>query len=421
MKPGGGIWRAATAGTRALASVTGGRAPGCWREGLRRATGRLGAVPRSCAWMEPLTRRAPKLCSASLLGGSLSELVGHTVSPDPPEAKPRGERVAVGANAPSRGKGDRPCPVVTSELNGRGSNARKNGPSLVDAACAARLPKRANQTLVARCADEPRPARRALPSTQREVAPASNGAEALRRDIEANLERPRAATRAAYSDPAKPSAPRGGQLRVDSACSSEVFAQRLIDRVRCKLRRPALAAGAARWQSSDLIGAPWSTDLAGPTASASLVHRLAGVEPLGFSPAPTPRTGNENDSPRPLGRDRLSRETKGKTPVPALADGEWVRPRSERGESAPAASAEVGHRIADGGREEEPIAAPSFAEPLPPLAPPETGATGVLALAKEAARRGAREEATAPEDLDALAAKIQLILDEQARRHGIDV
>jgi hypothetical protein len=200
-----------------------------------------------------------------------------------------------------------------------------------------------------------------------------------------------------------------------------VLARRLIDRVRSKLRLAALAAGAALWRSSETLGTPWSTGLAGATASASLVHRLAGVEAFGPSPVPTPRTGNESGSPVPPRRDRLSRETKGKTPVCALAEGEWVRRRSERGESAPAARAEVGHRIADGGREEEPIAAPSFAEPLPPLAPPETGATGVLALAKEAARRGAREEATAPEDLDALAAKIQLILDEQARRHGIDV
>jgi hypothetical protein len=72
----------------------------------------------------------------------------------------------------------------------------------------------------------------------------------------------------------------------------------------------------------------------------------------------------------------------------------------------------------------ERIAPPSLAVSLPalsPSTPQQTAFTGALPLASETARQGAREEARPSEDLDALAAKIKFILDEQARRHGIDV
>ena len=59
---------------------------------------------------------------------------------------------------------------------------------------------------------------------------------------------------------------------------------------------------------------------------------------------------------------------------------------------------------------------------LPPLIPPQMVGMPLLPIAAVTARQGARAEAEeAEEDLDVLAAKIKLILDEQARRHGIDV
>jgi hypothetical protein len=67
-------------------------------------------------------------------------------------------------------------------------------------------------------------------------------------------------------------------------------------------------------------------------------------------------------------------------------------------------------------------ASPVVAESLPPLLPPPLVGMPVLPIALATAREGARDEAReAAEDLDALAAKIKLILDEEARRHGIDV
>lgn len=67
-------------------------------------------------------------------------------------------------------------------------------------------------------------------------------------------------------------------------------------------------------------------------------------------------------------------------------------------------------------------ASPVVAESLPPLLPPPLVGMPVLPVALATAREGARDESReSAEDLDALAAKIKLILDEQARRHGIDV
>jgi hypothetical protein len=67
-------------------------------------------------------------------------------------------------------------------------------------------------------------------------------------------------------------------------------------------------------------------------------------------------------------------------------------------------------------------AAPVVAESLPPLLPSPLVGMPILPIALATAREGARDESLeSAEDLDALAAKIKFILDEQARRHGIDV
>ena len=67
------------------------------------------------------------------------------------------------------------------------------------------------------------------------------------------------------------------------------------------------------------------------------------------------------------------------------------------------------------------IEPPTIAPQLPPLIPPQMVGMPVLPVAAATARRGARAEETADEDLDLLADRIKRILDEEARRHGIDV
>jgi hypothetical protein len=70
----------------------------------------------------------------------------------------------------------------------------------------------------------------------------------------------------------------------------------------------------------------------------------------------------------------------------------------------------------------EPIAPPAAASSLPALVPAQKVREAAFPLAGIMAQLGSRGEAAAKEDdLDLLAAKLKRILDEQARRHGIDV
>ncbi len=69
-----------------------------------------------------------------------------------------------------------------------------------------------------------------------------------------------------------------------------------------------------------------------------------------------------------------------------------------------------------------PVVSPTVAPPLPLLLYPQRTGLQPLPRAAETARQDAREEGPpATDDLDELATKIKQILDEQARRHGIDV
>jgi hypothetical protein len=78
-----------------------------------------------------------------------------------------------------------------------------------------------------------------------------------------------------------------------------------------------------------------------------------------------------------------------------------------------------------GGESESPvqIAPPAAATSLPPLLPPQiAGKPSSLAATAIIQGVARQEEAAATEnDQSALATKIKRILDEEARRHGIDV
>ncbi len=443
MKQAGEIWRAAAVGSRALAN---GRAPVCWREGLKRAAAQMGALRRSCAWLEPDAGQAPKLRSEPLLGRCLVELVGQSVqreasaretdlpwpakSSKPPSCEPLG---AGAANGQSRRRRDVTCPSDCSKANWREPPDRSDPCSQPDAARVAELPKQADGALLAQYVDE-RSARGGSPQVARAQAGRTDSArqavETRRPNIEAIRDRFKTSGRAALSAPQKR---RGSQLRVESESSLfETLAQRLIERDRSDLRRASLATSFSEGRLSKHLGAPWSMDLAGPTASADLLHRLAGSDQLrpsiNSSPVASALNGDQSDWLSPQARDRQSREVAAQAGRAAACPGaapELIQSQSEPDESPPAASDEVSYRATDGqravGRTPGQIAPPSLAESLPPLAPPQTTTTHALPLASETARRGARDEASAPEDLDALAAKIKLILDEQARRHGIDV
>ena len=103
-----------------------------------------------------------------------------------------------------------------------------------------------------------------------------------------------------------------------------------------------------------------------------------------------------------------------------LEGGNHNNPQAEHGH------AEHIHRAGDehvhiAGNYGEQIMPPVVASQLPPLATSQRIDMPPLPVATATARLGARAEMIIEEDLDMLAAKIKRILDDEARRHGIDV
>lgn len=116
--------------------------------------------------------------------------------------------------------------------------------------------------------------------------------------------------------------------------------------------------------------------------------------------------------------------TRSSAPTERLASGHYQRtpqesrlPQSAHEAQAPWAS-EMSEPLV---QPNETTAPPAMASQLPPLLPPQQPGVPALPLAAAGARQGAWIEAMEELDLDALADNIKRILDEQARRHGIDV
>jgi hypothetical protein len=127
------------------------------------------------------------------------------------------------------------------------------------------------------------------------------------------------------------------------------------------------------------------------------------------------REGFEGLAPTSLGGSRPFTDPVGS---PSQAEKIFARLR----EAAPELAAGVSLPIDEVPVPTAEIAPPAIAERLPPLALPVEEGTPSPAVAATMAWAGAQAEAAVPDDdLDLLAAKIKRILDEEARRYGIDV
>ena len=109
-------------------------------------------------------------------------------------------------------------------------------------------------------------------------------------------------------------------------------------------------------------------------------------------------------------------------PIPAGGDSDgWVGP----GPDVDGASHRNGRLEADNGEVVSVVnrfAPPQMADTLPPLRPPVGLGSVAMPVAAAAVRRSAQREAAAVEDdLDELAGKLRRILEEESRRHGIDI
>jgi hypothetical protein len=293
----------------------------------------------------------------------------------------------------------------------------------------------------------------------------------IARDDEAHLHRRQltvsAKPRATFAPVLQPS----GDFQAEAESLNKTFAQRLVRRTVNAIRHLQPSAN-NETQANECLSEQWSTTLDGAAVSSnSLVEIIAGgmnairmkqskdmMNESSVVAHPRPGARHETSSahsPRSLDSEMILRRERhlsshsSGTDVDAEASVITDRDSAPRlradaptpREFLPASFSNRHPRVGsfddpfgderEGGKEAvgfsnvERIAPPALAPSLPSLTPsPEeaqTDVTSVLPLASEIARQGARKEAESPEDLDALAAKIKFILDEQARRHGIDV
>lgn len=191
-----------------------------------------------------------------------------------------------------------------------------------------------------------------------------------------------------------------------------------------------------------LLTHTWSAPIAGPKAPQDLLNRLRRLAPQRKLAAQS--SGHDHGASH-MARSTFPRQgvaqagtlMPGHPPSGTLIneDREQASPdrasasaslRSNRGETWSTPEDHHDHRTvaqpSTASGQEARIPPQSVTSPLPPLIPPWVVGMHTEHIAAAIVAQGARDEAAAVgSDLDVLAAKIKRILDEEARRHGIDV
>ncbi|HEV3469725.1 MAG TPA: hypothetical protein VG148_10420 [Pyrinomonadaceae bacterium] len=443
---------------RALNALAAGRAPACWRRETAREAARPGALRRACAWV---AESAPpvRLRAEPLFGSCLSSFAsGDGRAADPPQAVPCSPRPA---GATPDDPPQRPAPFSCAH-----GDAKPAPPE---------LPERADRELLCRLAgEETRPADSAK-STRRESEvchpePRPRARRAAAPECGASGPRP-----SPPPEPPRPARDVRPQSRPADLCDATRSASaqsrwrdELSGRTRRVLARAGSPPAAADAREEKPFDGLWAQPVAaGPEAPPGLLSNLVNpprsTEPAARDervPAGRRKPVNPADSEPPARRTRppLTQEGAGlasseRFAAPGVGSANGApAPRRHSHASAAAGAARApaqadgpphGHRraVTPEGEYLGPLRGvldtqaadddaeglwarggdpPALAAQLPPLIPAPAGwpAPGV---ASAAARQGARDEAAADEDLEALAAKIRRILEEDARRHGIDV
>lgn len=210
------------------------------------------------------------------------------------------------------------------------------------------------------------------------------------------------------------------------------------------LRRSGVSPAAPGDAGAQLLNKQVFLTVSGETAPRDLLTRLAGggVAASGAARKFAERSGgHQSSAPRasrgdtaqtfPDAGPNASTTSGGSAVLPiqtrtSLLDAKQLRASATAEDSAPGVNTSlmsVNNYLSDAETSTTGAAAsPVVAESLPPLLPPPLLGMPILPIALATAREGARAESReTAEDLDALAAKIKLILDEEARRHGINL
>lgn len=421
----------------------GGQAPRFWKRELFRQADRMATVLRSCVWLKQLAEVHPALFDQPLLGNCLTEVTStgrqtsdlvetearrgrrhlNRVAPVPKrvnrkmteaersrtsrekpeiETRPRSRWPATSHPSKPRGKGDK---VLNLAPKADGSLLKRIAGAVVEVSNHHRV----SLAQVSR-----------LPVGHPHSSPAVV-ARSLRNQDWRNLVSFRAAkawvadwptlTRHAVTPPAMSNAPEQ---------TNEVEGN----------------------VSPSLLTDQWVTPMTGPQASPEMLVRLASaVEPDAIRGATSMKRKTEESTAgsRPFTVRANSSDLKNPDVRPSSSVGGQREPFVRRFEAIfseqdqrlhtsgidqePAVQRELTATIAQGELSAPPFVGSSLSKSMPPLLPAASPNAPVLPMATDNVRSGAwRDEVRAQEpDLELLAAQMKRILDEEARRHGIDI
>jgi hypothetical protein len=402
-----------------LSIFEGGRSPEFWRQQHARRVEWTNTIQRSSGWLEEIVNVDLELSGQPLLGDTLAALMSRHAGP----------KTVATDSAAARATFSEPTRIGERESNARADfNRRKSFRALLDrvpepkravftpristkndrAEGVLQLQQQAGSSLLRRIAAEAREFSDFLSEPgggvdanggKRNSAHSINVAERLRRD------RLRAATlAAAQSTVAERFSPPTRITPVEAATLLERAARRIkMTLVSESLLRRALSSavepgGASRHDLRSLTD-HWSMPLSGPVASANILMRLASAD---RSLDLLNDAAKDISSVDPLEQSLASSRVP--QPVYDSTASASQTTRSSTPTDAPA------------------IAPPSVTQSLPPLHSHKQDDVVVPVAAATAQRQARIEEHIAREDdLPLLAERLDRILKQEARRHGIDV
>lgn len=439
------------------AALSGGKSPACWWRDLVRKTEGLTAVRRGGAWVEEIRAIHPRLCEGPLLGTMLSVLTGRASQAQetqPKTARPGKARFARWENPLELNRNKTTANASTSspfqpKVSNRQSGAKRKVFGETPAGCSAqtlsKLQAQADGSLLNRLAG----GNLVFESTE----PQQAGSSPVKGKHDVAFGGTEQKQTRSFSATGKSSA-----AVFPPACRESAARQDWLNRLgqragKAMTQKQPDTTGSAKLAQDDAqvsgqspsLQEQWSMPLDGMCASLDLLNRLVQEDLPGgegnsgralprSSRGQPPPSSEKPRPPRPIEKsDEFSQrsdswdgwhgepasgandfESKGTPPDTARAGSTLFAPE-------PGADGQVGHGEGET-KSSAPIIPPNVTPSLPDLLPPQRVGAQPLPVAAGTARRGAREEAAMNmDDLDTLAGKVKQILDEQARRHGIDV
>lgn len=424
-------------------SLSVGRSPGLWRRELARSTMRLGLLGWASAWIEPLVAIELRLRDGPLLGRCIAELTVYkerAAQSDDSNRLPRRSipgRASTGlTKLPGQDRRWKESQLAASDIlrsrgvnekmsaasnashtsnspsNSAGSTPPKLEPAQSDSRATvsslAQLPSEASLSLLTRLVQDSSPLHRA--EAKSEVL---NGPSINREQTGA-----RPSKRAGY-DPVEKARQTNSHTNWQAG-----FSKRAEDALRRVAHRLSQSAERAELR----LGPQLSLALTGQTAPQVLLTRLTSTtdssrqarRASGDKPAINPSLSDAREkNANPMAARQQERIT-----GQSVSNNE-LRQRADHSISARSmieASNQEANSFSTGSGQTERIVLPVESPLLPPLTTPQSVGVEPIPVAATIATHQARaESAAADDDLDKLAAKIKLILDEQARRHGIDI